>query len=120
MISSDSEFLQLAMNSYDNPHICFIKEFENDLKIFTYINIIVSKYLENSDNLNVKLLINHIIILENCFSLPILIKLLDYKIYDKNKSAIDTVLFYMEKIDTCKHGLDYKLLELLNAEQRRN
>lgn len=120
MILSDSEFLQLAMNSYDNPRMSFIEEFENDIKRFTSINVMVSKYLESSENINLKLLINHLIILENCFTLPILLKMLDYKIYDKNKSIVQTILFYMEKLSVCKNGLNYNILELLNEDQRRN
>lgn len=120
MISSESEFLQLAMNSYDNPKISFIGEFEADLRKFTSINVMLMKYREDPENINHRLIINHLIILENCFGLPNLLKMLEYKIDTENKSILETLLFYMYKIDKSNYGLNFTLLEKLNAEQRRN
>lgn len=116
MIKSDSEFLQYAMNHYDNPSLCFIEEFESDLKRFTYINNLINRYQEDKSDLKHRLIINHIIILENCFGTLTLLNMIDYKILKNNRKVVDTFLFYLKRIDTCKYELDFYLLDILNDE----
>jgi len=115
MITSESEFLNCALNNYNNPQLNFVQEFEEDLLRFRSLNVLSSRYREN-DTINYKLIVNHLIILENCFTLSILLRLLDYKIQKENKYVIDTFLFFMEKIDKVVDGVDFKLLKLLNEE----
>ena len=116
MIKSNSEFLQYAMNNYDNPHLSFISEFEYDIKRFTTLNNLITRYRENRKELNTKLIVNHIITLENLFTLPVLLHMFEYKIIEDNKGILDTFLFYMNKIDVSKYNLDFNLLRKLNEE----
>lgn len=64
---TEENFLQHAMNSYDNMQCCNIEEFEDDLKRFLYLKKLFSKY-HNSGVLRERLILNHLIVLYNLFS----------------------------------------------------
>jgi hypothetical protein len=115
MISNDSEFLLYAMNHYDNTNIVFVEEFEADLKRFVYINNLINRYRINKCDLKDRLIINHIITLENCFGLPSLLKLCQYKIQEDNKKQLNTFLYYMERLSDCE--VDQYLLDKLNENR---
>lgn len=62
----ESTFLVYAANRYENVHCYSIAEFEEDLKRFQYIRKLFSKYRQSGD-LKERLILNHLIILYNCF-----------------------------------------------------
>lgn len=66
MILSDSTFLVYAANHYENPHCLDISEFDEDLKRFQYIRKLFSRY-KQLDDLRERLILNHLIIIYNCF-----------------------------------------------------
>jgi hypothetical protein len=114
VIQGDSEFLQFAMNSYDNPHLTTIDEFEADLKRFQYINNLFKRFIENED-LKDRLIINHIVILGNCFTIPGSISMLFYKTPIKYRSVLDTFLYYMGLIEKTDYGVNFTLLNKLET-----
>lgn len=63
---SESTFIVYAMNHYDNPHCHSVDEFEDDLKRIQYIKRLLGRY-HNKGELRERLIINHLIILYNCF-----------------------------------------------------
>jgi len=62
----ESTFIRYAMNHYDNPHCTSVDEFEEDIKRFMYVRKLFNKY-ESLGDLNERLILNHLIILFNCF-----------------------------------------------------
>ena len=58
--------LMYAIRNYNNPHCEGEKEFEDDLKRFKYIKRLLRKYYD-TNILKERLLLNHIIVLNNLF-----------------------------------------------------
>jgi hypothetical protein len=96
MIRNDTEFLQFAMHSYDNPQCTSIGEFEEDLKRFQYLKKLFTRYREN-DDLRENLIINHLIILFNVFG-DGATKMLFYKTDKSNWSVLVTFLVYLNRM----------------------
>lgn len=68
MILTESTFLVYAMQNYDNPHCLEIEEFEEDLKRFQYLRKLFFRYKQTGE-LKERLILNHLIILYNCFGI---------------------------------------------------
>lgn len=115
MINSESEFLQFAFARYDNPHLSSVSEFESDLKRFTYLNNLLNRYREDSTDLKDRLILNHIVILGNCFTVAGALQMLRFKITPENMYIIDTCLYFLGIIDVSHEQLDFYLLDILNA-----
>jgi hypothetical protein len=64
----ESTFLLYAAKYYDNPHCSDIVEFEEDLKRFQYLRKLFGRYKQTGE-LKERLILNHLIILYNCFGL---------------------------------------------------
>jgi hypothetical protein len=64
----ESTFLLYAAKYYDNPQCSSIEEFEEDLKRFQYLRKIFSRY-KQSGEIKERLILNHLIIIFNCFGL---------------------------------------------------
>ena len=62
----ESTFLLYAAKHYDNPHCSDIAEFEEDLKRFQYLRKLFGRY-KQSNELKERLILNHLVILYNCF-----------------------------------------------------
>ena len=62
----ESTFLLYAAKYYDNPHCHDISEFEEDIKRFQYIRKLMNRY-ECFGDLKERLILNHFIIIYNCF-----------------------------------------------------
>ena len=60
--------MMFAIKHYDNPQCEGEKEFHDDMKRFKYIKRLLRKH-KDSDILKERLLLNHIIILNNLFGL---------------------------------------------------
>ena len=65
-IKTEEDFKTLALQNYDNP-LCFSKsEFVEDVKRFQYVSNLFEKY-KKTQLINERLLLNHLIILNNLF-----------------------------------------------------
>jgi hypothetical protein len=71
-------FLLYAAKHYDNPQCYDTVEFYDDLKRFKYIKRLLNRYIEEGD-LKERLILNHIIILNNVFGPQATIKMLFLK-----------------------------------------
>ncbi len=60
-------FTIFAIKYYDNPTVSTSEEFNEDLKRFKYVKRWLKKYHESGD-MNSHLLLNHIIIIFNCWN----------------------------------------------------
>ena len=86
--------LMYAIKNYDNPHCEGEKEFEDDLKRFKYIKRLLRKYYDTKV-LKERLLLNHIIVLNNVFGPDACATLLLYKIQPEYWPELKSFLLYL-------------------------
>ena len=94
-----------AIKNYDNPQCEGEKEFEDDLKRFKYIKRLLSRYYDTGI-LKERLLLNHLIVLNNVFSMEAATTLLLYKIQPTYWPALKSFLIYLNSIS------DNELIEI--------
>ena len=90
--------LMYAIRNYNNPHCEGEKEFEDDLKRFKYIKRLLRKYYD-TNILKERLLLNHIIVLNNVFGVDACSTLLIYKIQPEYWPALKSFLIYLNSIE---------------------
>ena len=88
-------WLLFAQKHYDNPTLEKEAEFYDDLKRFKYIKRLLGKY-KAGGNFKVRLILNHIIVLQNVFGIEACVTLLLYKIDKKYWSVLKTILIYLD------------------------
>ena len=86
-----------AIKNYDNPQCEGEKEFEDDLKRFKYIKRLLRRYYDTGV-LKERLLLNHLIVLNNVFSMEAATTLLLYKIQPSYWPALKSFLIYVNSI----------------------
>ena len=91
MVLDESTFLLYAAKCYDMRKSSGIAEFHDDLKKFQYLKRLFKRYEEN-DDLKVRLILNHLIILYNCFG-PQTTNLLFFKLKDQHSYLKPFVMF---------------------------
>lgn len=123
MILNESTFHLYCAKHYDNPHCSSLEEFEEDLNRIKYIQKLFNRYKQTGE-INERLVLNHIIILYNCFGVhasPILFMKLE-----KYHSCLKTFVEYLhylpavieyddKKIDTSKIKEDIMIKNLLKT-----
>jgi len=75
---TDDNFIIYAAKHYDNPHCQSTEEFLEDLKRIKYIKKLITRYNEGGE-LKERLILNHLIILNNLFGAEHLCKILYLK-----------------------------------------
>ena len=104
-----------AIKNYDNPQCEGEKEFEDDLKRFKYIKRLLSRYYDTGV-LKERLLLNHLIVLNNVFSMEAATTLLLYKIQPSHRPALKSFLIYLNSIkdnELTEIEEDQKVLQIL-------
>ena len=89
--------LMYAIRNYTNPHCEGEKEFEDDLKRFKYIKRLLRKYYDTKV-LKERLLLNHIIVINNVFGPDACATLLLYKIQPEYWPTLKSFLLYLNII----------------------
>jgi|TARA_R100000008_G_C3530085_1_gene138782 hypothetical protein len=107
--------IMFAIKHYDNPQCEGEKEFQDDLKRFKYIKRLLRKYYDTGV-LKERLLLNHLIVLNNVFGPDACATLLLYKIQKEFWPALKSFLLFLnilteEEIKEIKE--DEKILEVL-------
>jgi hypothetical protein len=81
---TDKNFLLFCAHHYDNAQYASTEDFIEDLNRIKYIKKLVTRYIENGD-LKERLILNHIIVLNNCFGPEALCKILYLKLNTQMK-----------------------------------
>ncbi len=89
-------FLLFAIKYYENPTASTQEEFDEDLKRFKYVKRWLKKYHE-SGTINSHLLLNHIIVIFNCWN-DAAIPMFFYKIDEKYWSYLKSFFIFLERI----------------------
>ena len=88
-------WLLFPQQNYDNPTLEDEKEFYEDIKRIRYLKRLFRKYT-TTGNLKVRLVVNHLIILQNVFGVEAAITLLLFKIDKQYWGMLKTFLEYLE------------------------
>lgn len=99
IVLSENNFLLYAAAHYNNPQCYDIEEFNEDLKRFKYIKRLLNKYIEYGD-IKERLILNHIIALNNVFDPSIIAKMLFVKLdgYEEYLLPFLTLLGCLPKV----------------------
>ena len=92
---SPHNFVMYAMKMYTNPHCSGIEEFKEDLSRIKYIKRLLIKYKKYGD-LKERLILNHIIILQNVFGVEGCVRILFYKLSKELHSYLKAFLEYLQ------------------------
>ena len=89
-------FLLFAISYYNNPTASTQEEFDEDLKRFKYVKRWLKKYHE-SGTINSHLLLNHIIVIFNCWH-DAAIPMFFYKLEAKYWPYLKSFFIFLERI----------------------
>jgi hypothetical protein len=81
---TDKNFLLYCASHYDNARYVSTEDFLEDLNRLKYIKKLITRYTEYGE-LKERLILNHIIILNNCFGPEVLCKILYLKMKPQMK-----------------------------------
>ena len=91
---NNDNYLLFAMKHYDNPQCVNIEEFHDDLNRTKYLKRLFKKY-ENSKVLKERLILNHLIILNNVFGVESSARILFFRIEEEYHTLLKTFLVYL-------------------------
>ena len=112
-----ANWLMYAMNNYNNPQCEGEEEFNEDVKRFKYLKRLFKKYNETG-NLKERLILNHIIVLQNVFGVDASGVLLFFKIDKEYWSALKTFMVFLNMIpeeELSEIGIDEKVWKTLET-----
>ena len=91
---TEENFIMYAMKYYDNPYCKGMTEFMDDIKRFKYIKRLLGKY-HGGKGLKERLILNHIIVLNNLFGVEAATKMLFFKTEEKFWPQLKTFLVFL-------------------------
>jgi len=109
---NDDNFLIYAMKSYTSPH-CIMSEFESDLKRIKYLKKLIRRYKVSKD-LKERLILNHLILLYNVFTVEAATRILFYKIDERDYDVLKTFLIYLNYMPQRVVGIRGETIESSN------
>lgn len=81
---TDKNFLLYCASHYDNARYVSTEDFFEDLSRIKYIKKLITRYTEYGD-LKERLILNHIIVLYNCFGADVCCKILYFRLKQQMK-----------------------------------
>jgi len=109
---TDDNFIMFAMKAYNSP-LCVMSEFEEDLKRVKYIKRLIKRYTATG-NLKERLILNHIIILGNVFSVEFAVRMLFFKLDYIDYKILKTFLLFLNYMQPVVRGI--RGLNIYSAE----
>ena len=107
---NDDNFLIYAMKCYNAPH-CIISEFESDIKRTKYLKRLFRRY-KITKSLKERLILNHIILLNNVFGPEATARILFYKIDERDYDILKTFLAYLNIVPETIYGIKGKNVDV--------
>lgn len=89
---TDKNFLLYCASHYDNAKYSSTEDFIEDLNRLKYIKKLITRYIENGD-LRERLILNHIIVLNNCFGPEVTSKIIFLKLEHQMKYVKPFLVF---------------------------
>jgi hypothetical protein len=103
---NEENFMMYAMKSYTSPH-CVMSEFEGDIKRTKYLKRLFRRY-KITKSLKERLILNHIILLNNVFGPEPTARILFYRIDERDYDILKTFLVYLNLLPTVVYGIKGK------------
>jgi len=94
---NEENFLMYSMREYSNIQCTDIEEFYDDLKKIKYIKRLFNIY-RNNGQLKERLILNHLIIFYNVFSVEAGTRILFYKIEENFWPMLKTFLIFLDRM----------------------
>ena len=119
---NEKNFIMYAMKLYNNPQCIDMDEFHEDINRIKYVKRLLRRY-KKTGILRERLILNHIIILTNVFSVDGAVKMLWVKMDEDLHSELKTFLVFLEyikedesnSIDWDSIALDNKIITILRS-----
>jgi hypothetical protein len=90
---NEDNFMMYAMKCYESPN-CVMSEFEGDIKRTKYLKRLFRRY-KVTKTLKERLILNHIILLNNVFGPEVTSRILFYRIDERDYDILKTFLLYL-------------------------
>lgn len=90
-------FVLYAFRHYRNPQCSDIAEFYDDLHRFKYLKKLLNRHI-NADDLAERLILNHLIVIQNVFGIEPAMMMIKYKFEDRYWPALKPFLLYLNFI----------------------
>jgi len=103
---NEENFMMYAMKSYTSPN-CVMSEFEGDIKRTKYLKRLFRRY-KVTKTLKERLILNHIILLNNVFGPDVTARILFYRIDERDYDILKTFLLYLNLIPDMVYGINGK------------
>ena len=103
---TEDNFLMYAVKCYNSPH-CIMSEFESDIKRTKYLKRLFRRY-KVTKSLKERLILNHIILLNNVFGTEATSRILFYKIDERDYDILKTFLAYLNIMPDEVRGINGK------------
>ena len=94
---TNENYIMYAMKHYTNPACTGIEEFHEDMNRLKYIKKLFQVYL-NTDVLKERLILNHIIILQNVFGIECSSRILFHRLPPQMHSVLKTFLVFLNTL----------------------
>jgi hypothetical protein len=101
---NEDNFMIYAMKVYNSPH-CIVSEFESDIKRTKYLKRLFRRY-KVTKSLKERLILNHIILLNNVFGPEATARILFYKIDERDYDILKTFLSYLNIMPDMVYGIN--------------
>jgi len=103
---NEDNFVMYAVKCYTSPS-CLMSEFEGDLKRTKYLKRLLRRY-KITKNLKERLILNHIILLNNVFGPEATARILFFRIDEKDYDVLKTFLLYLNILPKVVKGIKGK------------
>ena len=100
---NEDNFMMYAMKCYAAPN-CIMSEFEGDIKRTKYLKRLFRRY-KVTKTLKERLIINHIILLNNVFGPEVTARILFYRIDERDFDILKTFLLYLNILPEVVRGI---------------
>ena len=105
---NEDNFVMYAVKCYTSPN-CLMSEFEGDLKRTKYLKRLFRRY-KATKVIKERLILNHIILLNNVFGLEATARILFFRIDEKDYDALKTFLVYLNLLPEVVKGIRGKTI----------
>ena len=119
---NSKNFLDYALQNYENPECKDIDEFSEDVNRIKYLKRLFSRY-EQDDDFKSRLIVNHLIVFNNVFGVLPSARILFHRIEEKYYSTLKTCLLFLDRLpsdipelDLDEIPIDHKVLKKLKEE----
>ena len=100
---NEENFVMYAVKHYNSPQ-CIMSEFEGDIKRTKYLKRLFRRY-KITKSLKERLILNHIILLNNVFGAEATARILFYKIDERDYDILKTFLEYLNIMPEAVYGI---------------